>query len=128
MEMDAFETRWFRKWSEKKGLQDDDLLDAVDRTTTGPGAADLGGSLYKIRIAKNGRGRSGGFRTILIYRKGKRSLFIYGFEKNDLDNIDRGTLADYKKYAKSFLDYTENEIKRLVENGTIFLLEEHHER
>ena len=122
--MNAFETRWFKKWSEKKGLMDDDLLDALERTIKGSGVVDLGGNVYKIRIAKNGQGRSGGFRTILIYKKGKRSLFIYGFEKNDQDNIDKGTLADYKKYATTFLDYTENDINRLVDNGTIFLLEE----
>ena len=122
--MNAFETRWFRKWSEKKGLKDDDLRDALERTIKGSGVVDLGGNVYKIRIAKNGQGRSGGFRTILIYKKGKRSLFIYGFEKNDQDNIDKGTLADYKKYATTFLDYTETDINRLVDNGTIFLLEE----
>ena len=122
--MNAFETRWFKKWSEKKGLMDDDLRDALERTIKGSGVVDLGGNVYKIRIAKNGQGRSGGFRTILIYKKGKRSLFIYGFEKNDQDNIDKGTLADYKKYATTFLDYTETDINRLVDNGTIFLLEE----
>ena len=105
-------------------MKDDALRDALERTIKGPGVVDLGGSVYKIRIAKNGQGRSGGFRTILIYKKGKRSLFIYGFEKNDQDNIDKGTLADYKKYATTFLDYTENDINRLVDNGTIFLLEE----
>ena len=122
--MNAFETRWFKKWSEKKGLMDDDLRDALERTIKGSGVVDLGGNVYKIRIAKNGQGRSGGFRTILIYKKGKRSLFIYGFEKNNQDNIDKGTLADYKKYATTFLDYTETDINRLVDNGTIFLLEE----
>ena len=122
--MNAFETRWFKKWSEKKGLMDDDLRDALERTIKGSGVVDLGGNVYKIRIAKSGQGRSGGFRTILIYKKGKRSLFIYGFEKNDQDNIDKGTLTDYKKYATTFLDYTENDINRLVDNGTIFLLEE----
>ena len=122
--MNVFETRWFKKWSEKKGLIDDDLRDALERTIKGSGVVDLGGNVYKIRIAKNGQGRSGGFRTILIYKKGKRSLFIYGFEKNNQDNIDKGTLADYKKYATTFLDYTETDINRLVDNGTIFLLEE----
>jgi hypothetical protein len=100
------------------------LLDALERTINGSGVVNLGGNIYKIRVAKNGQGRSGGFRTILIFKKGKRSLFIYGFEKNDQDNIDKGTLADYKKFAVTFLNYTDDDINRLVNNGTISLLEE----
>ena len=122
--MDVFETRWFKKWSEKKGISYKDLIDAIDRTAKGLGIVDLGGNVYKIRIAKMGQGRSGGYRTILIYKTKKRSLFIYGFEKSDLDNIDSSTLNDYKRYAKEFLDYSDVEMNRIVENGTIFPLEE----
>lgn len=122
--MNAFESRWFKKWSKKNGLKKVDLLDALKRTINGSGVVNLGGYIYKIRIAKNGQGRSGGFRTILIFKKGKRSLFIYGFEKNDQDNIDKGTLADYKKFAVTLLNYTDDDINRLVNNGTISLLEE----
>jgi hypothetical protein len=122
--MNAFESRWFKKWSKKNGLKKVDLLDALKRTINGSGVVNLGGYIYKIRIAKNGQGRSGGFRTILIFKKGKRSLFIYGFEKNDQDKIDKGTLADYKKFAVTFLNYTDDDINRLVNNGTISLLEE----
>lgn len=122
--MNAFESRWFKRWSKKNGLKKVDLLDALKRTINGSGVVNLGGNIYKIRVAKNGQGRSGGFRTILIFKKGKRSLFIYGFEKNDQDNIDKGTLADYKKFAVTFLNYTDDDINRLVNNGTISLLEE----
>ena len=122
--MNAFESRWFKRWSKKNGLKKADLLDALERTINGSGVVNLGGNIYKIRVAKNGQGRSGGFRTILIFKKGKRSLFIYGFEKNDQDNIDKATLADYKKFAVTFLNYTDDDINRLVNNGTISLLEE----
>ena len=122
--MNAFESRWFKRWSKKNGLKKADLLDALERTINGSGVVNLGGNIYKIRVAKNGQGRSGGFRTILIFKKGKRSIFIYGFEKNDQDNIDKGTLADYKKFAVTFLNYTDDDINRLVNNGTISLLEE----
>lgn len=122
--MNAFESQWFKRWSKKNGLKKADLLDALERTINGSGVVNLGGNIYKIRVAKNGQGRNGGFRTILIFKKGKRSLFIYGFEKNDQDNIDKGTLADYKKFAVTFLNYTDDDINRLVNNGTISLLEE----
>jgi hypothetical protein len=41
---------------------------------------DLGGGLYKVRIAKD-KGKSGGYRTIIIHKKDFRSLLVYGFEK-----------------------------------------------
>lgn len=57
--MNAFESRWFKKWSKKNGLKKVDLLDALKRTINGSGVVNLGGYIYKIRIAKNGQGRSG---------------------------------------------------------------------
>ncbi len=122
--MDIYETRWFKKWVDKKGLLYTDLVEAVVRIDNGLGTVDLGSGLYKVRIAKQGQGRSGGYRTILIYRENKRAMFIYGFEKNDIDNIDKATLNDYKRYAKTFLEFSESEISKLVANGTIFQMEE----
>lgn len=54
--MNAFESRWFKKWSKKNGLKKADLLDALKRTINGSGVVNLGGYIYKIRIAKNGQG------------------------------------------------------------------------
>lgn len=43
--------------------------------------ADLGGSVIKQRIARSGGGKSGGFRSIILYRTATRAVFVYGFEK-----------------------------------------------
>ena len=42
----------------------------------------------KLRVARPGQGKSGGYRTLLAYRKSERSVFLYGFAKNERDNID----------------------------------------
>jgi hypothetical protein len=72
--------------------------------------ADLGGSLIKQRVARPGRGRSGGFRTVIAFRAAQRSVFLYGFAKNERDNIDATELDDLKKIAKQLLGYTEDQI------------------
>jgi hypothetical protein len=72
--------------------------------------ADLGGSLIKQRVARPGRGRSGGFRTVIAFRAAQRSVFLYGFAKNERDNIDATELDDLKKIAKQLLGYTEEQI------------------
>lgn len=122
--MKSYITRWFNKWADKKGISEELLIEAIERTKLKMGVVDLGGNLFKIRIGKEGQGRSGGYRTILAIKLGKRALFIYGFEKNDKDNIDKKELEYYKEYAKSFLAYDEKDIERLIDAGVIFRLED----
>src|ERR1700683_1838925 len=55
--------------------------------------ADLGSGLLKQRVARAGEGRSGGYRTIIAYRAGDRAVFLYGFAKNERDNIGDDELA-----------------------------------
>lgn len=124
IEMKSYITRWFNKWADKKGISESQLIEAIERTKQKLGIVDLGGNLFKIRIGKEGQGRSGGYRTILAVKLGKRALFIYGFEKNDKDNIDKKELEYYKEYAKTFLAYEEKEIERLIDTGVIIKLEE----
>jgi hypothetical protein len=120
--MNNFQTKSFKKWAGKEGIPVEKLLDAVDRIDKNLGIVDLGSDLYKVRIAKN-KGKSGGYRTIMIYKKDFRSLFIYGFGKNQKDNITEKELNEAKKYAQDFLSYSEDYVKSLLENKSIFSLE-----
>ena len=72
------------------------LVDAVARAEKGQVDADLGGGVIKQRIARPGRGKSGGYRTIIFFRRGARAVFAYGFAKSDRTNID----ADEEKQFK----------------------------
>lgn len=44
-------------------------------------------------IARPGGGKSGGFRTIILFKAGERAFFVRGFAKNALDNIRDDELA-----------------------------------
>jgi hypothetical protein len=60
-----------------------------------------GGGVYKVRIARSGEGKSGGYRVIVFFRSEERTFFEYGFAKSDRDNIDEGDLRVFKKRAKN---------------------------
>lgn len=79
--MRVFKNAWFERFSRKQRIPDQVLLEAVDRAERGVIDADLGGGVIKQRIARKGRGKSGGFRTVILYRASERAFFVYGFAK-----------------------------------------------
>ena len=62
--------RDFARWQASEKLPDAALCKAVQEMENGLIDADLGGSLYKKRVARPGGGKSGGYRTLLSARIG----------------------------------------------------------
>lgn len=87
------------------------------RAERGKVDADLGGGVIKQRIARPGRGKSGGYRTIIFFRRGVRAVFAYGFAKSDRVNIDADEEKQFKEAARHVLRLTEKQIEELVNNG-----------
>jgi hypothetical protein len=108
-----FATKVFARFARKERLDDKRLCEAIMRAEGGL-VDDLGGNLIKQRVARPGAGRSGGYRTVIAYRALQRSVFLYGFAKNERDNIDDRELNDLKKLAKQFLNYREEQIATAV--------------
>lgn len=93
------------------------LREAIDRAERGLVDADLGGGVIKQRVAHSGEGRSGGYRTIIVYQKGERSVFVYGFAKSERDNIDEQELAAFRKAAAVMLAWDDQDIAALLAAG-----------
>jgi hypothetical protein len=55
---------------ERKPLRMRSLLEAADRADKDQVDTDLGGEVIKQRIAKPGQGKSRGYRTIILFRRG----------------------------------------------------------
>ena len=107
-------TKVFARFVHKERLSDKQICEAISRAGRGFIDAELGGNLIKQRIARPGAGRSGGYRTVIAYRASQRSIFLYGFAKNERDNIDARELNDLKKLAKHLLNYTHEQIAAAV--------------
>jgi hypothetical protein len=91
--MQVYATKTFRRFQRKEGITDAALTDAIERAEAGLVEAELGEGLIKQRVARRGQGKSGGYRVIIADRLERRSVFLYGFGKNERDNIDADELA-----------------------------------
>lgn len=95
------------------------LLEAVKRAEGGLIDADLGGGVIKQRVARPGQGKSGGYRTLILFRQGDRAVFAFGFAKNVRENISKADLALLRKTAVEALGWSEEDLDRLVQSGVL---------
>lgn len=113
--MRVFKTKWFSRFARKERLSDAKLVAAVREVEHGLQDGDLGGHLVKKRMARAGAGERGGYRTILVYRRGNRVVFLYGFAKNEKDNLSPVELQEYQKAAQLYLRLSEADIGKALE-------------
>lgn len=114
-----YANRWFTKFAAKEKISDATLADAVHRAEAGLIDADLGSGLIKQRIARQGGGKSGGYRSILIYRSGERAIFVFAFAKSGKANLNVAELKVYRKAASIMLELGEDNIETEVEAGRL---------
>lgn len=117
--MRIFKTKAFMRFADKAGIPDIALCRAIRDAELGLIAADLGGGLIKRRIARPGRGKSGGFRTLIVFRAGVRAFFVHGFAKNEKDNVENDELVALKRLAAELLAYEDKTMARVVVSGAI---------
>jgi hypothetical protein len=120
-----FKTKWFTKFARKECMEDATLVEAIREIESGWVDADYGGELIKKRIAREGSGKSGGYRTLIAYRTKTISLFLYGFAKSDEENIADNDLKEFKIFTREFGGYDEIQITSAIDKGTIKEIEYH---
>jgi hypothetical protein len=112
-----FKNAWFGRFARKEKISAKVLWDAVERAEKGQVDADIGGGVIKQRIARLGAGKSKGYRSIILFRKGEKSFFVYGFSKSELGNIREDEEEQFKKMAKHVLSLTDAQLSELIANG-----------
>ena len=117
--MRVFKNKVFARFAERNNIEDHHLCDAVQRAERGLIDADLGGGVIKQRVARPGKGRSGGFRTIILFRTTERAFFVYGFAKNRKANIEEHQLKAFKAVAGTALNMTNTELQILLQLGEL---------
>ena len=115
--MKVYKNAWFTRYARKQRISNKVLLDAIERANNGHIDADLGSGVIKQRVARQGQGLSGGFRSIILYRASERAFFVYGFAKSDRDNIESDELAQFKKAATHVLGLSDSQIAELMDKG-----------
>ena len=117
--MRVFKTRWFARYARREQIEDRSLCEAIDRAERGIVDADLGGGVIKQRVARAGQGRSGGYRVLIAYRFGDRSVFLYGFAKNERENITEDELATLREISAAWLETGDKGLSKAIEKGIL---------
>ncbi len=117
--MQLFKTKWFMRYARQERIEDHSLREAVERAERGLVDADLGGGIIKQRIARAGQGRSGGFRLLIGYRSGNRAVFLYGFAKNERENITPDDLDTLREIGAAWLEAKKEHLENALNEGQI---------
>ena len=120
-----YKTRYFARWARRIGLNDSLLVATILEIQSGLLEADLGGGIVKKRIALPGRGKRGSTRTLLATNRDDLWFFVFGFGKNERENISEVELITLKKLAKDLLGLNAVQITEAIGEG--FLEEVKHE-
>lgn len=115
--MRIFKSKWFARFARKERISDTKLYELIQSAEAGKIDADYGDGVIKQRIARPNEGKSGGYRAIILFRRGERAFFVYGFAKNQQDNIDESDERDFKELAKVLLDSSDEDLENLVIDG-----------
>ena len=117
--MRIFKTKWVARFVRRERIEDASLKEAIARAERGIIDADLGGGLIKQRVARPGQGRSGGFRMIVAYRTEERAFFLYGFAKNERENIEDDELQALRAIAVDMLGRDGAALERAKAEGEL---------
>jgi hypothetical protein len=121
-----FTTKTFRRWMSKADVTDIALIGAIQEMELGLVDAELGSHLFKKRVALHGQGKRGGARTIVASKTEGRWFFLYGFLKNERDNISNIELKALQGLAKQLLELSDAQLKKALLTNEI--TEVHHEQ
>jgi hypothetical protein len=113
-----FKTKTLARFTRQHGISDDSLAAAVEDAVRGLIDADLGGHIIKQRVARPGQGKRGGFRMLIGIRP-DRAIFLFGFAKNERENIDDDQLKTLRDIVASWFAADETKIAQALKDGLL---------
>jgi len=112
----------FTRYARKEDISDDELRKAVNRLEAEQADANLGGNVYKLRVARPNEGKSGGHRVIVLFRCGDKTFYVYGFAKSERSDINEKELRRYKKLANNYFLMTVEQLEAMIKDGQLIEL------
>jgi hypothetical protein len=119
--MRVFKNKWFSRWTRIENVPDSALLQAATEIVTGQVEADLGGCLFKKRLAREGSGKRRAYRVLIGYKKpnANRIIFLYAFAKNARANISVKEKKVLSLVAEAFIAATDAQVRFLIQEGSL---------
>jgi hypothetical protein len=113
-----FKTKALARFTKREAIGDDSLVAAIETAKRGLIDADLGGGLIKQRVARPGQGKRGGFRMLIGFRS-DRAIFLFGFAKNERENIDDKQLTTLREIVASWFAADDKKIAQALSDGLL---------
>jgi len=126
--MKKLKTKWFSRWSKKQKISDAKLFRAIEDMQNNLSSVNLGGGLFKVRVASENAGKSSSYRTIVVYREDDRAVLVYGFIKKEQENLSSDELKSFKTLAKDILKLNDEALTRAIEKNVFVKIGEKDER
>ena len=112
--MRVFKTKLFHRWAVDEKLTDEALWKAEIEMKQGLVDAQLGGHVFKKRVPIREQGKRGGLRTLIAFKMNDNAFFMFGFAKNEQDNINKKELKALKALANQLLSYRAQNISQAL--------------
>ena len=125
--MRVIKLKSFSRWADNEGLTDKALWNAMREMEQGLNDANLGGNVYKKRIAIKGQGKRSGVRTLVATRFKDSVFYMYGFSKKERANLSKKELKALKMLAEQLLGYSGKGIDKAIVAGEFIEVENNEE-
>lgn len=116
--MRFFKNKPFQRDLKENGIDENNIKTVLDDIFEGR-AIPLGSKLYKIRGAKEGKGKSGGFRSLFFWKKDNFIVFCLLFTKNEQDDLSSDEIKALKILSKEYDNLTEDDIRKRIEKNSL---------
>lgn len=117
--MRIFKNKWFIKFAKKERISDKKLCDMIENIEKRAIDVDYGGGVIKQRLARPNQGKSGGYRCIILFCIEDKAFFVYGFPKNERENISQEDECVFKDLAVQMFDFSDDDIDRMLKAGVL---------
>jgi len=126
--MKKLKTKWFNKWAKKQKISDTKLFSAIEDMQNNLSSVNLGGGLFKVRVASENSGKSSAYRTIVVYRENDRAVMVYGFMKKEQENLSSDELKSFKTLSKDILKLNDELLTKAIEKNVFVEIGEQDEK
>lgn len=128
--MNSYKVKKFSNEAKKLKVTNEQLLETLSHflkmETEDRQKYSLGSGLYKLRLATSeGKGKSGGSRTVLAFKQDTRVIWLHLFAKNDKENITTSELKKLKLLADILLSMSIEDILKLIKANELYEVTKH---
>ena len=112
-------TRKFDKFARDEKIADAKLIERIREADRGLVDANLQGCLVKLRIARQGGGKSGGYRAIVAFRAKEKAFYMLGYPKNVRDNLSDEEAKYLDEAGELLLRQDDQALRALMDAGKL---------